>query len=98
MAGAKTENGKHGKLDVRNAANAAAHYFETLFPKVSNFSLEETELSEDEKYWFITLGFKAERGEKDAARWFDLPKIKYKIFKVDSRTGRVLSMKNRAVE
>jgi hypothetical protein len=88
-------------LDVKDAARAAAAYAEQLFPDSARsvISLEEVELSEDEKYWLITLGFNVEQKDTTEVPWTILPpKAKYRIFKVDARTGRVVSMKIRAIE
>ncbi|HEX3799917.1 MAG TPA: hypothetical protein VH413_14580 [Verrucomicrobiae bacterium] len=94
-------------LDVRQAAKSAMEYSQALFPTAINFSLEEAELSEDEKYWLITLGFETPNGKPKVAKSNHInleslllggPKAKYKIFKVDATTGKVVSMKIRAME
>ncbi|HZV34915.1 MAG TPA: hypothetical protein VFB72_10115 [Verrucomicrobiae bacterium] len=87
------------KVDVRQAANAAADYFKMLFPNVGKFSLEEVELSDDEHFWWITLGFETHDRDfrpnwaKNLEELYGKPRTKYKRFKVDSRTGRVVAMK-----
>ena len=85
------------RIDVRQAANAAMDYFKSLFPTVRRFSLEEVELSEDGKHWLITLGFEVPKSSPDVDALFLPPKTKYKVFKVDVRTGRVLAMKIRSL-
>ena len=100
MATAQTKPGAK-IIDVKAAARAAAAYVEQLFPHSarSAISLEEVELSEDENHWLITLGFNVEQKDTAKAPWtVSPPKAKYRIFKVDARTGRVISMKIRAVE
>ncbi len=100
---------KRPKVDVQQAAEAAVKYFRKFFPDVAGFSLEEVELSEVELYWLITLSFEIPQNGKPRHKtakpgvWsvhdlFGVPKAKYKIFKVDSRTGEVLGMKIRAIE
>ena len=71
---------------ARLAAEAAINYARILIPGMSDPTVEETELSEDEKSWSITISFLTPPG------WG--PKD-YRVFKVDSRTGEVLSMKIR---
>ena len=48
-------------IDVRNAVGAAQRYFGSLQDVIGypteDLRLEEAELSEDKKHWFITLGF-----------------------------------------
>ncbi len=97
----KTEREKTPEIDVRKAAVAATNYFQALFPGVSNFSLEEVELSEDEKYWLITLGVEVRKSTvKYSPDYEDIlnpPSTKFKVFKVDRKTGQVLAMKNRSL-
>ncbi len=74
-------------------------YFLSLFPQAMGCSLEEVELSDDEKYWLITLGFDAPK-KISASNVTDLlnpPKTKYKVFKVDVHSGKVLAMKIRSL-
>jgi hypothetical protein len=88
------------RISVVQAAAAAQTYFQKLFG-VARSSLEEVELSEDGKYWMITLGHEVPRPPAGA---FALPpeifppQTKFKIFKVDAQTGEVLSMKMRLAE
>ncbi len=91
------------RFDVRDAARAAAGYFQALYPNVVSFSLEEVELSEKEDYWLIALSFelppkRTGRGSGTLPILFQPPKTKYKIFKVDVKTGEVVSMRIRNLE
>lgn len=104
------------KVDLRSAVESVRYYIadfkDILGNNLDNFLIEETELSEDEKFWLITIGFNREIGNKQEKEYVNnpliskeitnlLPKIKsfnleervYKIFKVDSSTGEVVSMK-----
>jgi hypothetical protein len=86
-------------IEVSDAAQAAIAYANKLFPPSvrSEVSLEEVELTEDEKYWLITLGLTT--SGQNTAKWaFGPPKAKFKRFKVDARTGRVVAMTIRAIE
>lgn len=84
-------------LDVKEAAQKASEYFAGLYSdqKLPNVQLEEVELSEDDKYWLITLSYPVP--PELAALNFNY-KRKYKVFKIDRDTGQVLSMKIRRVE
>ena len=83
-------------LDVKEAAQRASAYFAGLYSAetLSDVQLEEVELSEDGRYWLITLSY-PERNELPGLLKF---KRKYKVFKIDGDTGEVKSMKIRKVE
>lgn len=85
------------RIDVRQAALAAGEYFKTLYPGVHSYSFEEVELSEDGKYWFITLSFDWTT-KSNPLGIFQPPKTKFKVFKVNVKTGEVVSMKIRQLE
>jgi len=88
------------RIDARQAASAAAAYFKELYPNVVSFSLEEVELSEDGSHWLITLSFEitANPGLSVTLLSFQPPKTKFKVFKVDAKTGKVIAMKIRKLE
>jgi len=87
------------RIDARQAASAAAAYFKELYPTVISFSLEEVELSEDGSHWLITLSFDINTNPGlGALMAFQPPKTKFKVFKVDAKTGRVIAMKIRKLE
>jgi hypothetical protein len=86
-------------LDVKEAAQRASEYFAGLYADqgVSNVQLEEVELTDDAQYWLITLSYPV---IPDMA---GMPinlvsRRNYKVFKIDSKTGEVKSMKIRNVE
>jgi len=63
--------------------------------------LEEAELSEEKKHWFITLGF-IRPVDKTSSPLADLIATRnyereYKVFKIDATTGEVQSIKIREV-
>ncbi len=74
------------RITAQQAAQAAAAYLHSLVTNVVNLTVEETELSEDDRFWLITLGFQAVLpfGPKE-----------YKVIKVDVHTADVLSMRIR---
>ena len=98
------------KIDLRKAVQNVRDYIvefnDILENNLDGVMVEETELSEDEKYWLITIGF----NRKIDPREQNIPvlgiggiiaqegkaatiKRDYKIFQVDSSTGEVVSMK-----
>jgi hypothetical protein len=91
---------KRVRIDARQAASAAAAYFRELYSNVASFSLEEVEFSEHENCWMITLSFEIppSQGLSAALIPFQPPKTKFKVFKVDARTGKVIAMKIRKLE
>lgn len=86
------------KIDVRAASLAAASYFKDLYrdKKILSMSLEEVELSSDEKHWLITLSYVF--SDDDDLTFFDTPRTKFKVFSIDTTTGKVVSMKIRQIE
>jgi hypothetical protein len=99
---ATIEKANEAVIDAKKAAQLASKYFKSLLPEVSGFSLEEVELSEDGNFWLITLGFTAKKSEPTPTNSLTTlfgapPRTKFKVFKVDARTGRVISMKIRAL-
>jgi hypothetical protein len=95
MATAKAE--EKTKVDVQQAAHAAMRYFQKLFPTVKRFTLEEVELSDDGKFWMITLGYEIPR-QSSVQVILAPPTTKYKVFKVDVGTGEVVAMKIRSLQ
>jgi len=88
------------RIDARQAASAAAAYFRDLYSNVASFSLEEVEFSEHEHCWLITLSFEIPANPRlgGVLVQFQPPKTKFKVFKVDAKTGRVVAMKIRKLE
>ena len=82
-------------IEVKQAVEQAITYLRNL-PVTADSSpaqvtLEEVELTEDDRYWLITLSY------RDQNAYSVLSPPKYKIFKIDAANGRVLSMKIRDV-
>jgi len=100
MAATKSQAASNPIIDVQAAATAAAKYFKQLFTTVRNFSLEEVELTDDEKFWLITLSYEVPQGPdlRGIEIRFAPPKTKFKVFKVNAQTGAVHSMKMRQAE
>ncbi|MBF0202651.1 MAG: hypothetical protein HQK66_15385 [Desulfamplus sp.] len=94
-------------MEVKNAVMAAMNAAQEFYDgkELLDLSLEEVELTDDEKYWLITLGFDFPI-KKTPANQIVNPIMtafgkdyirKYKIFKVDAMNGEVKSMKIREI-
>jgi hypothetical protein len=93
-------------IDVKEAAKRAAEYFANLYDHstYSDLQLEEVELTEDEKYWLITLSYALSQGSTGSlnkvAEILNMPtsgQRKYKQFKIDAENGKVHAMTIRKV-
>ena len=83
-------------IDARKAAQVAQEYLKSVYPgtQFQNLQLEEVELTDDHKFWMITLSYVA-----PGSVIFVYPTPKdYKIFKIGSEDGEVLSMKIRQIK
>ena len=80
-------------IDVREAVERAVEYMRSLPAQgdVREILLEEVELSDDERHWLITLSYAV--GDTPFAPFVR----KYKTFKVETNSGRVVAMKIREV-
>lgn len=93
------------KIDVKKAVYAAQNYLTSIQHmiggRIEDVRLEEVEISEDEKHWFVTLGFAAptEKAANKLGETLALSQSsrEYKIFKIDSETGEVRAMKIREI-
>jgi len=79
-------------IDVKIATNQAINYLKDIYKEGKSIRLEEVELSEDGKFWFITLSFVFE----DVL--FASPQRVYKLLKVSSEDGQVMAMKIRKID
>ena len=90
-------------LTVKEAVQAAEEWVRDLYPTkdLQHLRLEEVELSDDDRYWRITLGWlePAVRLNPLTAAMADVQKLPrvYKTVEVDAETGAVKSMKIREV-
>ncbi len=76
-------------MDAKTAANFALKYLREITTRVLRLAVEEVELSSDGKYWYITLSYSESLSTA-------IPP-KYKVFKIDNLSGKVLSMKIRTL-
>lgn len=94
------------KIDVRAAVTAANRYLQDVNDLIKiqpeSLRLEEVELSEDQREWLITLGFDVPIRTNSWANLVpetnSIYQREYKLFKVDSETGEVKSMKIRSLK
>lgn len=88
-------------INVQVAAQQAVNYLQNLAPHmgnpITNTRLEEIELSEDEKFWFITLGFDRLIDDNLLGQLKQRAERDYRLFKIDAATGDVKAMKIRTV-
>ena len=88
------------RIAARTAATASATYLAEIvdIPK-SKSRIEEVELTDDGRYWLITLSFDVpvELNPSMGTTLATVGERQYKVFKVDARSGEVLSMKIREI-
>ena len=84
-------------LDVKGAVATALTYLKDLYSdeQLKNIRLEEVWLSDDEKYWYITIGYDSPISARDPLAALRQPEREYKVFKVRVEDGRVIEMKIR---
>ncbi len=89
-------------IDMKQAVQIALDFCRSLYgqDKLADLLLEEVELSEDEKFWLVTVGF--DLGQEETSQ--TSPNISggspakklehvFKTMKVDANNGRALSLK-----
>ncbi|MBV9493690.1 MAG: hypothetical protein JOZ54_05560 [Acidobacteria bacterium] len=94
-------------IDVREAVHAAVKFAREVYGKeLIDARLEEVELTEDRKFWLITLGVRLTTAVPAAlaavrsaigGEIVDAGDREYKAFRVDANTAEVRSMKMRIV-
>lgn len=81
-------------INVKEATEKAKEHLTVFFPEAEEIQLEEVELTTDKAFWLITLSY-AGVSNSVASSLLVGKSMRYKIFKLDSETGEVLSMKVR---
>lgn len=91
-------------IGVKEAAAAAERYARELYSdqEIRYLRLEEVEMSNDGRFWNITLGWTEPEPTRLPAALSSVavlhsPQRVYKIFRVDAEKGEVRSMKIRDV-
>ncbi len=86
-------------IDVKDAVKTAREYAEYLLGEVPQLELEEVELTDDERYWRVTLGFDGGPANPLQITFGNAPRLrKYKVFEVKADDGTVRSMKIRETQ
>jgi len=99
MAGsAKTAGNKEG-IGLPEAVETAREYMLKAYGRnLEGLQLEETEISDDDSHWLITLGFLRDApntsGVFAVTPYRSIERV-YKVVTIDARTGDVKSMKIR---
>ncbi len=92
-------------IDVKEAARLAAEYFANLYDPntYTDLQLEEVELTDDEKYWMITLSYKKTEEPPKPTQFEKILNLPisggraYKHFKIAADSGKVHAMTIRKV-
>ena len=86
-----SENGE--TISAKQAALNAKNFFTDIVGAEGiRITLEEVSLSEDKKYWFITLGIHTPTDNPVLLAQGLKELLNYKTFKIDSKNGEVISM------
>jgi hypothetical protein len=84
-------------INVKEATEKAIEHLQAFFPDAEQVQLEEVELSTDKAHWLITLSYEADSGSV-ASSMLVGKAVRYKVFKLDTKSGEVLSMKIRNIK
>jgi len=84
-------------INAKEATDKAKEYLVSFFPEAEQVQLEEVELSGDKAFWLITLSYEGVSSSV-ASSMLVGKSLLYKIFKLDAKTGEVLSMKIRNIK
>jgi len=87
-------------IDIKKASDKAIEHLESLYPdkELGNILLEEAELSDDGKFWQITVSFKRLGAVGGVGESVFVGDRSYKVFTLLADTGEVRSMKNRIIK
>lgn len=89
-------------IDVKEAIQISRNYLSELYrnDEIRDLSLEEVELSEDNRFWLVTLTFTQQLTQPlNPIEAMTGPKYARltKEVKIDADTGQVRSMKNKKI-
>ena len=93
-------------VDVKQAVSKAMDYLKDMYQtdRFKDVLLEEVDLSEDNKFWYVTIGFTRGQESTSGGPMATLIgqssefKREYKVFQIDSQTGDLRSMRSRKGE
>jgi hypothetical protein len=92
-------------INLKEAVEIVQDYLKTIYPDVQSSLVEEVDMDEAEKFWFITMSFWAKpdvppltpvQSSLSAILSPKMDRI-YKTFKINAETGKVISMKIRVL-
>ncbi|MDO8620964.1 MAG: hypothetical protein Q7R31_01650 [Candidatus Levybacteria bacterium] len=87
------KSAKEEIISAKQAALNAKNFFTDVIGAEGNrITLEEVSLSEDKKYWFITLGIYSKTDNPVLLAQGLKELLNYKTFKIDAKSGDVISM------
>jgi len=81
-------------INAKDAVDKATEYLKAFFPESEKTQLMEVELSEDKKFWSITISHDT-HPTTPSELMASSRSVKYKVFRIDTKSGEVLSMKSR---
>ena len=84
-------------INVKAATDKAKEHLLAFFPDAEQVQLEEVELSADKAHWIITLSYEG-LSTSVASSMLVGKSLLYKIFKLDTKQGEVISMKIRDIK
>lgn len=91
----KDSKNKEKKISAEQATTIAAKCYQNVSKDTtSRLQVAEVEITEDQKYWKITLSIAS---ASDPLVFFS-GRLEYKIFQIDVLTGNVISMKVRKMD
>lgn len=84
-------------MSVKEAIQKALQAMQDIFSLTpeQEVRLEEVERSEDDRYWLITFGYNISTMSKNPLFRVPIYEREYKVVKLDSETGEVISIKIR---
>jgi hypothetical protein len=87
-------------IDVREASQKAIDHLQSLYPDTDPGSIlfEEAELTDDDKFWIITLSYKSPVAAGGVGQSVYVGDRSYKVFKLLAETGEIRSIKNRTLK
>jgi hypothetical protein len=93
-------------VDVKQAVAKAMDYLKDMYAieQFKDVLLEEVDLSEDKKFWNVTVGFTRRQESTSGGPMATLIgqseefKREYKVFQIDADTGDLRSMRSRKGE
>ncbi|MDT3740874.1 MAG: hypothetical protein RO257_15400 [Candidatus Kapabacteria bacterium] len=84
-------------ISNKEAAQKAIEYLENFYDETKNILLEEVELTDDNKFWLITLSYDSKLPMSALDIAVGKNNRSYKIFEVSTTKGEVKSMKIRKI-